>query len=119
MATITGSTTRGNFVPASSFATALTMSAEYSIPVFAARTSKSFRTARSWARTSSGGIGKMESTERVFWAVIAVITEVPCTPTAAKLFRSAWIPAPPPESLPAIVRAVRMCAADSAPLLKD
>src|SRR2546425_7792887 len=82
------------------------MSAEYSIPVFAPRTSKSRRTARSCARTSSTGRGKIESTARVFWAVTHVITLVPWTPTAAKLFRSAWIPAPPPESLPAIVRAV-------------
>ena len=32
-----------------------------------------------------------------------VITQVPCTPKAAKVFRSAAIPAPPPESEPAIV----------------
>ncbi len=29
---------------------------------------------------------------------------MPCTPQAAKAFRSAWMPAPPPESDPAIVR---------------
>jgi len=77
------------------------------MPVLAARTSKSPRTARSCFRISATGIGKIESTERVFWAVTHVITEVPWTPTDAKDFRSAWIPAPPPESLPAIVRAVR------------
>ena len=32
------------------------------------------------------------------------MAEVPYTPCAAKVFRSAWIPAPPPESEPAIVR---------------
>ena len=104
---MTGSTTRGNDVPRSSLATVRTISAEKSIPVFAARTSKSPRTARSCFRISGTGIEKIESTERVFWAVTHVITEVPCTPTEAKDFRSAWIPAPPPESLPAIVRAVR------------
>src|SRR2546425_4984292 len=49
----------------------------------------------------------MEPTVRVFWAVTQVMTEVPCTPTDANDFRSAWITAPPPESLPAIVSAVR------------
>jgi len=35
-----------------------------------------------------------------------VITHVPWTPSAAKVFRSAATPAPPPESTPAIVNAV-------------
>src|SRR5205809_276547 len=77
------------------------------MPVFAARTSKSSTTARSCLRISPVGRGKMESTERVFCAVTHVITDVPCTPIEANDFRSAWIPAPPPESLPAIVSAVR------------
>jgi hypothetical protein len=41
----------------------------------------------------------------VSWTVIAVTAEVPNTPKAWKVLRSAWMPAPPPESLPAIVRA--------------
>jgi hypothetical protein len=41
----------------------------------------------------------------VFWAVTEVIADVPKTPRAAKVFRSAWIPAPPPESDPAMVSA--------------
>jgi hypothetical protein len=44
----------------------------------------------------------------VFCAVTAVIALVPYTPSAAKVLRSAWMPAPPPESLPAIVSAVRI-----------
>ena len=32
--------------------------------------------------------------------------EVPWTPRAAKVLRSAWMPAPPPESEPAMVMAV-------------
>ena len=44
-------------------------------------------------------------TPTVFWAVIAVIALVPCTPQRANAFRSAWMPAPPPESEPAIVSA--------------
>ncbi len=78
------------------------------MPVFAACTGMSDRTASSWARTSLAGSGKIESTPTVFCAVTHVITLHPWTPTAANDFRSAWIPAPPPESLPAIVRAVRI-----------
>jgi hypothetical protein len=37
-----------------------------------------------------------------------VIAEVPCTPQRANALRSAWIPAPPPESEPAIVIATGM-----------
>src|SRR5262247_3728403 len=33
---------------------------------------------------------------------------VPYTPCAANVFRSAWMPAPAPESLPAMVSAIRM-----------
>ena len=39
--------------------------------------------------------------------VIAVITLVLKTPSAEKVFKSAWIPAPPPESEPAIVNAAQ------------
>src|SRR4029077_6807582 len=45
------------------------------------------------------------NTPTVFCAVSAVMTVAPKTPFAAKDFRSAWIPAPPPESDPAIVSA--------------
>jgi hypothetical protein len=38
----------------------------------------------------------------VFWAVPATTTVAPYTACAAKVSRSAWIPAPPPESDPAI-----------------
>ena len=40
----------------------------------------------------------------VFCAVSAVMTEHPNVPNAEKVFRSACIPAPPPESDPAMVR---------------
>jgi hypothetical protein len=42
----------------------------------------------------------------VFWAVKATIADIPCAPAAANAFRSAWIPAPPPLSEPAIVNAL-------------
>jgi hypothetical protein len=44
--------------------------------------------------------------------VIAVIAVVPCTPERANAFRSAWIPAPPPESEPAIDRATGILDAE-------
>ena len=49
----------------------------------------------------------MAATPSVFCAVTAVIALVPYTPNAANVFKSAWMPAPPPESLPAMVRATR------------
>src|SRR5215207_3193007 len=61
-------------------------------------------TARTCATIISGGTGWMASTPTVFWAVIAVIAVMPCTPQRANAFRSAWMPAPPPESEPAIER---------------
>ena len=65
-------------------------------------------TARTWATIIAGGTGKIEETPTVFCAVIAVIAVIPCTPQRANAFRSAWIPAPPPESEPAIVSAAGM-----------
>ena len=41
-------------------------------------------------------------TATVFCAVMAVIAVIPCTPQRANALRSAWMPAPPPESEPAI-----------------
>lgn len=41
----------------------------------------------------------------VFCAVLEVITDVPNMPLADIALKSAWIPAPPPESAPAIVNA--------------
>src|SRR5690606_22597687 len=38
-------------------------------------------------------------------AVSAAIADRPCTPWAANALRSAWMPAPPPESEPAMVSA--------------
>jgi hypothetical protein len=40
----------------------------------------------------------------VFWTVIAVIADAAKHPIALIAFMSACIPAPPPESLPAIVK---------------
>ena len=54
------------------------------------------------------GTGWTPVTVSVFWAVSAVIAVIPWTPQRANAFRSAWIPAPPPESEPAIDRRAGM-----------
>ena len=87
-----------------------------SIPTFTASTPMSEMTARTCASTISGGTGWIALTPSVFCAVIAVIAAVPCTPQRANAFRSAWIPAPPPESDPAIVSARGVRAVPISPL---
>ncbi len=66
----------------------------------------SVATASICATIISGGTPVTMSTPTVFCAVSAVIAVIPCTPQRANAFRSAWIPAPPPESEPAIARQV-------------
>src|SRR5436853_7654121 len=61
-------------------------------------------TARSYSMIISGGMAWMALTAVVLWAMMAVIAVMPWTPQAANALRSAWIPAPPPESEPAIDR---------------
>ena len=73
------------------------------MPIFAHLTSISVQTASIWLATASGARSKVSRTPVVFCAVTDVIAQVPCTPRAAKVFKSAAIPAPPPESEPAIV----------------
>ena len=79
-----------------------------SIPTLTASTPMSSITARTWAVTMSAGSGWITETPTVFCAVIAVIAVIPCTPQRAKAFRSACTPAPPPESEPAMLSAVRV-----------
>jgi len=87
-------------------ATSSMMAAVASIPLLSAAGRRSFATASSCARTSSGVIALHACTPSVFCAVIAVTTDVPKTPKRWNVFRSAWMPAPPPESEPAIVSAI-------------
>ena len=115
-ATITGSTTTRSSWSSTALATARMMAAEDSMPVFAAPTGKSETTAAIWEETSSGSISWTPVTATVFCAVTAVIAERPYTPCAAKVFRSAWIPAPAPESDPAMVRATGGTSARRTPL---
>src|ERR671937_2134727 len=51
---------------------------------------------------ASRGSWVTPSTATVFCQVTAVIAVIPCTPHRANALRSAWMPAPPPESDPAI-----------------
>ena len=55
--------------------------------------------------TVAGASSSKPATPLVFWTVTAVIAVMPNTPSALNVLRSAWIPAPPPESDPAIVSA--------------
>src|SRR3954471_8790992 len=103
-ATITGSITTGTPSSSSSSAraTASTVSAVPSIPIFTASTPMSSATARTCSTMNAAGTVCTPVTPTVFCAVNAAIAVIPCTPQRAKAFRSAWIPAPPPESEPAI-----------------
>jgi hypothetical protein len=65
----------------------------------------SFQTASSCSRMNAGGTSCTAVTAVVFCAVRATIALIPWQPSAAKAFRSAWMPAPPPESEVAIVSA--------------
>ena len=104
--THTGSTTRGKALSARPSATASMMPAENSMPVLAAATSKSSSTVDSCNPTKPGVGASMPVTPREFCAVSAVMTDMPKPPSMAMVFRSAWMPAPPPESEPAMVRMV-------------
>ena len=73
------------------------------MPVLTASAPMSVTIASICDRISEVGSSRTSVTPPVFCAVIAVMAEVPYTPMAAKVFRSACIPAPPPESDPAIV----------------
>src|SRR5688500_16713920 len=106
VATMTGSTTScaGRCVSIAS-ATAWMTFAFASIPSLTAPMRKSSKQASICARRKPISGTWTAVTPRVFCAVSAAIAERPCTPCAAKVFRSAWIPAPPPESEPAMVSA--------------
>jgi hypothetical protein len=106
---MTGSTTSFSRPRAAITAATSSMMARFaSMPVLRARIFMSSATASIWARTIEGSSACQAVTDTVFWAVMAVIAVVPWMPWAAKVRRSAWIPAPPPESEPAIERATFM-----------
>ena len=56
-----------------------------------------------WFKISFGSIGTIDLTPGVFCDVIAVIAVIAYEPKAVIVLISAWIPAPPEESEPAII----------------
>src|SRR5437867_4460558 len=77
-----------------------------SMPIFTASAPKSESTEWICVPMNSGGRLKTPWTPTEFCAVTAVITLIPKTRKAEKVLRSAWMPAPPPESEPAMVNAL-------------
>ena len=73
------------------------------MPNFTVRQGRSSSTASICWRTMDGSMPWMARTSQVFCAVMAVMAEVPNTPMADMVFRSACIPAPPLLSEPAMV----------------
>src|SRR5690349_6703784 len=83
LAIMTGSTTRLVICCGFSIlATVSTIGADDNMPVFTAATSKSSKTASIWAAMTEGGSSNTSVTSSVFWAVIAVMTDIAYTPLA-------------------------------------
>ena len=76
-----------------------------SMPVFTALGGSPANTASICSRTILGVAAWMPRTPFGFCAVRQVMAVVPWTPRAEKTFKSAWMPAPPPLSEPAMVSA--------------
>ena len=84
--------------------TVLVMSAVPSMPIFTASTVTSSKTASSWAvRNPVSGVW-ISRTPWVFWATRAVTTVMAKPPASQIALMSAWIPAPPVGSVPAMDR---------------
>mmetsp|Transcript_20626 Transcript_20626/g.46533 ORF Transcript_20626/g.46533 Transcript_20626/m.46533 type:complete len:223 (-) Transcript_20626:35-703(-) len=84
-------------------AMAWTASAEPTMPILMASAGRSLAKASTWAAMHSGVAAWTWVTPTEFWAVRAVTTLQPWHPKSRIVGRSAWIPAPPPLSLPAMV----------------
>ena len=80
-------------------------SAVNNIPVFTAAGRNSSNTASICRRSIFGEHGSTPRTRRGFCAVRQAMALAPWTPSAANVFKSAWMPAPPPLSEPAMVSA--------------
>ena len=107
VATITGSTTIFLAPYCFSLSAMTSMSpVEETMPVFTASGKMSVNTQSSWLARNSGVDSSTPATPVVFWAVRAVTALMAYTPLAVMVLMSAWMPAPPLESLPAIVNAV-------------
>mmetsp|Transcript_5882 Transcript_5882/g.15690 ORF Transcript_5882/g.15690 Transcript_5882/m.15690 type:complete len:226 (+) Transcript_5882:326-1003(+) len=84
-------------------ATPTTVSLVPSIPVLMTSAPRSSKTDLICCCTKSTFTGKMPCTPCVFCAVSAAIAVMPNAPKAVQLLRSAWMPAPPPLSEPAMM----------------
>ena len=105
-ATITGSSTTGTpgALAASASQTASIVAMSPSMPILMTSAPiSSITTAICW-RMKSGGTGITPCTPSVFCAVSAVIAVAANASSAVTVLISAWIPAPPPESDPAMIR---------------
>ena len=78
------------------------------MPIFTASGRRSVNTLSSCCARNAGGTSEMPWTPTVFCAVSAVTALMANTPFMVIVLISAWIPAPPQESPPAIVNAVFM-----------
>ena len=105
--TITVSTTILRGLYCSSLSAIILISPESeTIPILTASGKISVNTQSSCFPRNSGVTSDIPYTPVVFWAVSEVTALIPYTLWAAIVFKSACIPAPPLESLPAIVRTV-------------
>jgi hydroxymethylpyrimidine/phosphomethylpyrimidine kinase len=84
-------------------ATSSTVAASPSMPVLIASVPRSDSTQRICRRRKSGGTGCTPCTPSVFCAVSAVIAVIAKPASAVTALISAWMPAPPPESEPAMI----------------
>ena len=73
------------------------------MPIFTATGGISSNTASICAASISTGVFVTIVTPVVFCAVSAAMAVMPNTPLASMVFKSAWIPAPPEESDPAML----------------
>lgn len=101
--TITGSQTTAPSKERRKEATSPMTSSVPSIPSLTARGARSSLSVAIVVRSILDDGYSTFRTSWLFWAVSAVITEQPCAPSAWKACRSACMPAPPPESDPAMV----------------
>ena len=76
---------------------------ECNIPIFMASGLISFEVNSIWSEIFFGSIDTIDLTPVVFWVVTAVIAVIAYEPNAVTVLISAWMPAPPDESDPAMI----------------
>ena len=102
---MTGSTTTwGSLYFRTAAAMACIWGMSYTMPIFTASGGISSQTAAICCSRNAAGTGHISRTPVVFCAVSAVMALMPKQPSMVMVFKSAWMPAPPLLSLPAMVR---------------